>query len=352
MFEVLETRRLLAASIDGSGNLIITGSAGDDTITVTLSGVNIVVDIQPEGFNQSFAIAAITGGNIGLNADAGNDLVDIADDVTLPADIRGGAGNDTLRGGGGDDQIRGEDDADLLDGRSGADLLVGDGGVDILTYQLRLAALNISFDGTPNDGEAGETDNIDESVDIVIGGAGNDTMSAAAAAGGKTLYGFDGNDTLTGSAFADRLHGGGGNDSLEGGDGDDVLLGTIGADVHNGGAGNDTVTFYWAFSSVTATNDGTATSGTAREQDTINTDVENMTGSAFNDTMTGNAQANLLRGLGGNDTITGGAGLDTMFGGLGDDSFFATDGEIDTIDGEGGTDTSTNDPTDVLANIP
>ena len=45
--------------------------------------------------------------------------------------------------------------------------------------------------------------------------------------------------------------------------------------------------------------------------------IENLTGSAFNDTLTGDADANVISGLAGNDTLNGGAGDDTLDGGAG-----------------------------------
>ena len=48
-------------------------------------------------------------------------------------------------------------------------------------------------------------------------------------------------ETLTGTALADHLRGGGGNDSLSGLDGNDLLAGGKGADTLDGGAGNDTL---------------------------------------------------------------------------------------------------------------
>ncbi len=50
---------------------------------------------------------------------------------------------------------------------------------------------------------------------------------------------FDGNDTMTGGAAPEVIHGYGGNDSIDGGDGNDELIGFVGDDTLTGGAGND-----------------------------------------------------------------------------------------------------------------
>lgn len=73
--------------------------------------------------------------------------------------------------------------------------------------------------------------------DVLIGGAGTDTISYAASTGGVTAYlggtvgvgGYAAGDTLSGfeiligSAHADTLYGSSTADTLSGGDGDDVL---------------------------------------------------------------------------------------------------------------------------------
>ena len=95
---------------------------------------------------------------------------------------------------------------------------------------------------------------------ITYGTAGADNVYAYYTPTGQTMFMGDGNDSITGSQFADiingeagddyvhgyagndTLDGGLGNDSLYGGDGNDTLRGGDGADTINAGAGNDTVT--------------------------------------------------------------------------------------------------------------
>ncbi len=73
--------------------------------------------------------------------------------------------------------------------------------------------------------------------------------------------------------------------------------------------------------------------GTWREEPVVGgtwtiVNVENVTGSDFNNTITGSSGANVLNGRGGDDTIFGGDGADTLNGGDGND----------TLRGEGGLD--------------
>ncbi|MFA7499798.1 MAG: calcium-binding protein [Sulfurimonas sp.] len=68
-------------------------------------------------------------------------------------------------------------------------------------------------------------------------------------------------------------------------------------------------------------------------------DIENITGSNYNDTIYGNAlKDNVLSGLDGSDTIDGRGGNNTLLGGDGYDTLFAGSGE-DFIDGGADTDT-------------
>jgi len=90
-------------------------------------------------------------------------------------------------------------------------------------------------------------------VDLVFGGAGNDTIGGNFALGlrgddtlnggtaADTLYGGLGADTLNGNGDNDILDGGRGDDDLFGGDGEDILRGGVRADILVGGAGNDTL---------------------------------------------------------------------------------------------------------------
>jgi RTX calcium-binding nonapeptide repeat (4 copies) len=70
-------------------------------------------------------------------------------------------------------------------------------------------------------------------VSLVVGGAGNDDLTASSTSGGE------GNDVLRATGARGRLRGGPGNDTLHGGPGDDVLAIDVGADRLEGGLGND-----------------------------------------------------------------------------------------------------------------
>jgi Ca2+-binding RTX toxin-like protein len=118
-------------------------------------------------------------------------------------------------------------------------------------------------------------------VETVKGGAGNDTIVAAASAscpsgcrlgvgsqtfeggpGDDIVFGERGNDILRGGEGNDRLYGGIGDDLLEGEAGNDLLSGGFGADGIDGGTGNDYVRG-------DGTQDEIADSGTAADVGTL-----------------------------------------------------------------------------------
>ena len=100
---------------------------------------------------------------------------------------------------------------------------------------------------------------------------------------------WNGNDTITGAASDDLVHGFAGNDVISGGDGNDKLFGDLGADQLRGGNGDDL-----------------------------------LAGGAGADQLFGDAGNDSLAGGAGNDRITGGTGLDLVYGGAGADKFIFT----------------------------
>jgi Ca2+-binding RTX toxin-like protein len=141
----------------------------------------------------------------------------------------------------------------------------------------------------------------------------------------NAIYGEAGNDTLNGLGGNDYLNGGNGNDTLNGGDGNDILLGGAGADKMNGGAGNhDLVSYAGASSGVGVHLDtGTGNGGDANGDTYSN--VEDITGSSYNDFLEGTSAigGNVIHGGNGNDSIQGNGGYDTLYGDNGDDSITA-----------------------------
>jgi Ca2+-binding RTX toxin-like protein len=220
--------------------------------------------------------------------------------------LEGGEGADTLDSG--------ENRNAVQDGGPGADSLSGEGAT--VDYSVRTNPLTVTaWDGLPNDGEAGEGDNVDrvhgvlgghaaDSVTVnksfmfVSGGAGNDELIDFSDAG-TVLVGGPGSDVLKSLGFQDsRLHGGDGNDTLIGGNGAQFFDGGRGNDLLRGGPGRD-----------------------------------------------------LMLGGSGADELIAGTARDTLRGGTGNDTLRSKDAFKDVVNGDQGTDRAHVDGRDILAGI-
>jgi Ca2+-binding RTX toxin-like protein len=246
---------------------------------------------------------------------------DVLEGTEAGDEIRAGDGNDYVSGNGGRDFLYGEGGNDVLNGGAGDDFLDGGTGNDTLKGGIGNDVLN----GGANDdilfGEAG--------VDILNGDAGNDT-----------LKGGNDNDFLFGGADDDTLDGELGNDQLFGQSGNDQLLSSAGNDLLDGGVGTDTARYDKDPKGVVVNIDETQSysntaypfdlepsfnisTGTAfdgfGDTDTLR-NLENITGSSYDDVLIGNALRNTLNGLGGNDLLIGNGGDDILDGGDGIDT--------------------------------
>ena len=230
--------------------------------------------------------------------------------------ITGTSGDDAINAGAGNDVVSGGDGNDRLDGGDGNDTLHGDDG----NYRL--------FGGDGNDDVYGDSGN-----DWLWGGLGNDVLQGDA--GNDALFGDEGNDILSGGAGNDRLDGCVGDDQLMGGDGDYWLISSAGNDYFYGGTGIDTVSFEnidgrVVIYSMDTDGSQTYTKGAPSPTDPyrppigidhLDQNIENITGSRFDDDLVGNYLANRLEGGSGNDHLSTLGDGDTVVGGSGSDLF-------------------------------
>jgi len=351
----------------GGDSVKIRGSGVTDSYTFGVSGASITSDMLPDiTFTSVEDVVVSTGpGNDTVTGDGGKGT-GLAFPITFS--VYGGDGDDTLTGGAATSNLYGGEGNDTFKQQTAkvADIMNGGNGTDVVDYSARTTSLAITVgSGVLDDGEAGEGDDVQSSIENVIGSSVNDTISAAGDTVdvAHTFTGGDGVDTLTGGNLADVLNGGKGADVLNGGPGDDTLngnddndtlIGAAGADILNGndgddmlqggtendtlngGKGSDTADFSDRNAAVVADLDGSkvlAQVGVAGEKDVINpvastADVENLRGGTVADTLTGTAIANIIWGGAGNDIIRGGAGNDSLYG----------DADVDDIDGQVGDD--------------
>lgn len=402
MIERLENRRLFAVTTGFAGGVLtVTGDAEANNVSIVRGGTENSQLLVRVGDATIRTIAYAEVNSITVNLLGGNDTLRTGENVVKPMNVSGGEGNDNLTTGGaadtvhgnqgndtingsaGNDNLFGDDGTDTMNGGSGGDSFTGGGGFDTVTYATRTVGVRVTLDNVANDGQPAtsttpaEGDNVRTDIEHVVGGAGNDFISAApvVTAGGtitpgpvtldggggndglvgssggepsttaviSILNGGDGNDELTGGSKADQLNGGGGNDTMRGNGGNDRLNGGNGADNMFGGEGIDTVTYADRTAGVNVSldnvaNDGTPASGaTPAEGDNAHSDIENITGGKGNDRLIGSDAANSISGGDGNDYIDGRGGADVIEGGGGNDEIHGGGGN-DNIYGGPGTD--------------
>lgn len=120
------------------------------------------------------------------------------------------------------------------------DVIWDTGGIDTLNASARANAVILDLREGAFSSFSGYEDlaiAFGAQIERAVGGAGNDTITGNALA--NRLHGRGGDDTISGGGRADILAGGRGNDVLAGGRGNDRLFGGAGDDLLTGGAGSD-----------------------------------------------------------------------------------------------------------------
>jgi Ca2+-binding RTX toxin-like protein len=116
-----------------NGDLLVGGTAGNDTITVAPSkdGSHLVVSLN-KAVVGNFLTTSVTG-FIEVHGLSGNDAISVSSKVHNQAWLFGEAGNDKLTGGGGNNLLVGGDGNDPLTTAFGTNVLIGGTGADKLT---------------------------------------------------------------------------------------------------------------------------------------------------------------------------------------------------------------------------
>ena len=359
--------------VDPNGGNVLDGGAGFDTMVLEVPTIaswqtgQLAPYIASDSWLNWEAIQGSSGNDIirtnnwgfsiKLLGGDGNDILATAPEGLNANTLYGEYGNDSLSGGAGNDQLYGGPGNDFLYISGGADVLDGGEGFDTIVFQHATVAdwqhgildADIASSSWANweaiQGSSGNdiirTNSWGFSITL-LGGAGNDILATGVSdVVNNTLYGQDGDDSLSGGAGNDALAGGNGNDTLNGGGGDDILNGQAGADLMSGGAGNDTYYVDNAadkvFEAVGGGNDTVFASVNYALQ--AGQEVETLRGfaGATGLILTGNEFNNLLVGLTGNDTLNGGDGNDALAGGNGNDTLNGGNGN-DILNGQAGAD--------------
>jgi Ca2+-binding RTX toxin-like protein len=201
--------------------------AGSNSLTITAN--NVADDgAAGEGDNVDPNVEGIIGGSGGDNITGSSG----------PNTLRGQGGTDTLNGAGGDDILQGDRCCSFF-----ADVFIGGTGNDTVSYRDHFSPVFVDIDGVADDGlgPGTENDDVQTSVENVIGGSGGDTITGNNA--NNVLSGQSGNDHLIGGGGGDQLTGGGSFDTLDGEAGKDELnsRGDFSGDIDNCGTEADVV---------------------------------------------------------------------------------------------------------------
>ena len=261
----------------GGGADHMFGGTGNDTYVVDNRG-----DVVDEtGGSGSDTVQSSISFSLADPVHAIGDIENLTLTGTANINATGNALDNVLIGNSGDNVLIGLDGNDILNGGAGADKMYG---------------------GTGND-----TYVVDNAGDVVneTGGSGIDTVLSSVSfslADPKHAIGDIENLTLTGTANINAT-GNALDNVLIGNSGNNVLIGGAGADTLDGGAGIDTASYATSPAGVNVSLlTGTGHGGDA-EGDTLS-NIENLTGSNFNDTLEGNSLNNVLAGGAGNDTVS------------------------------------------------
>ncbi len=370
----------------GRGSDTLNGGNGDDILIGGPSGGNDKLNggAGIDTADYSSDVHGITANLLTGGASGGV----IGNDTLIGVEnLVGGSASDTLTGDGGNNLLSGGMGDDILSGGGGTDTLDGGVGTDRADYSGDSAGVTVNLLlGTASGAAAGSDTLI--AIENVTGGSGNDTFIGNA--GNNVFNAGAGIDTLDYSAetagitinmqtgFANSAGIGGDTftsiENLIGGSGNDTITGSATSNALDGGAGIDTLYYASDTQGIVVNLQTGAASGAAIGSDTL-ANFENITGGAGNDDLRGNnidnvinggAGDDILSGVDGNDTLNGGTGnntldggagndilnggtgTDTLKGGMGDDQLNGSDGNDnlaggqgnDALDGGNGTDTA------------
>ncbi len=166
---VVDCGELRVTTHDAAANILGVVLSGSTFVLVDWSAHPIAPGAGCTQGTLPFLVNCPAAGITRITVDAGDGNDTVVVGGTVPAVIRGGTGNDALTGGNGkdlliggpgNDTLTGSGADDVLVGGPGADVMAGGDGWDTANYRGHAAQpVTVTFDGTANDGGAGEGDN-------------------------------------------------------------------------------------------------------------------------------------------------------------------------------------------------
>jgi Ca2+-binding RTX toxin-like protein len=298
----LETLVLLDKVSSGTGNALKNTIVGNDAENVLDGGTN--ADVLKGGKGDDYYIVDNAADKVVELANQGRDTVISSVDFSLAAlvnveDLTLGTGAVKATGNALNNYLGGNDGFNVLDGKGGSDTMQGGDGTDL--YYIDNAGDQVTE--LVNQG----TDYVYSTIALsnAIANVENYDFSKAKAA--VNFTGSADMNSITGSAFADTLMGGGGNDTYTINRADDKV-------VETSGQGIDRIISSVSITTLAENVEHLSLKAGSAALKAIGNDLDN--------TILGNEKGNLLSGGVGNDTLAGDLGNDTLVGGSGNDTFY------------------------------
>jgi phospholipase C len=199
------------ANTIGSNVLVVFGTPGSDEISIdeTGAGANARLVVNIDGLVRKFSLSQVS--RIQIFGQGGNDQIDVSPQVSLPAMIFTGDGNDEIQTGSGNSIVVGGSGDNQIDGGAGRNILIGGTGNTEITEtggQAILIGGVTSYDAnaealTAIENEWASADDLATRILKIKKGVAQD--------GATTLYHL-GNDTVFANGFVNQLSGNSGMD--------------------------------------------------------------------------------------------------------------------------------------------
>ena len=251
----LTSQTIVSQAIDPNGIVLVTGSSGDDSVTVDFSNGNLIqgssftINGAGDGTNGdelilsgtsfssvNYALLAAPSGQVVLTSGLTLSTLLFQDQELITDELGSGTRGFTLRAT--TDTASLTDDSGASNGLSSLSLGVGSETID---FTNPTTGMTVSGSGGADSITASGIDATFTGTLELRGDDGNDSINASGLAIALILRGGNDNDSLTGGSANDNLQGESGNDTIRGGSGNDTVLGGTGIDSLSGEAGNDLV---------------------------------------------------------------------------------------------------------------
>ena len=228
-----------------SGNNILNGAAGMDTVSYLNAGAAVSVSL-------SIAYAQNT---LGAGIDDLSNFENLTGSIFADT-LAGNKGNNVVVGGLGNDSLMGTAGSDILDGGDGSDtadysLLAGPitlGAFGSVTKATGVDTL-VGIEAIIGSNRIGDTIDLSGITSIatktttILNGSLLGSVNIAGSSPLPLNFTISKFENVIGSNLADTIIGDANNNNLSGGDGSDTIRGGLGKDTLTGGAGNDTFVY-------------------------------------------------------------------------------------------------------------